>query len=432
MTLKFRVQRLARALFTNTTVRLCTLVYLTWYSMHTFVIFRKFSFLDIGLQNIPTQERVGSLDFVDIKAPLCTVTPELKDGSTYSTTVRPFVNRRSIDRYDCKGSCQRTTSTCFLGYCLCHPGYGGLNCDLVKTVANPWYTIDCPNLHRLDGNTLDVHTPLSEIGGKACPVGEEGSMSTGLSYCAHLCYSSEMYGVPIVPFSIWKSAQQAESKLWGRSGSADGDRYQEHWEGFQDFAKLDLNFNLGSVVEFGAGPWTQFRGIIYKRPDVIIQEYTIIEPGANYYMENVTSCAYRSGRLRKYGSDELYEFPLNIFAERGESRSNAQLLYDTVISINVIEHVQNAVDYFHSLHSALRPGGMLIFHDRYYTNPPSGDAVLGANVYHPIRLTQLMFDVFLSDFDIIYNNCDGHNNIHGWLKRNANERGYYVIARKKR
>ena len=63
--------------------------------------------------------------------------------------------------------------------------------------------------------------------------------------------------------------------------------------------------------------------------------------------------------------------------------------------------------------------------------PRSGDAVLGQNIYHPIRLTKLMFDVFLSDFEIIYNNCDGHNRITGWLKRGADERGYYVIAKKR-
>ena len=76
----------------------------------------------------------------------------------------------------------------------------------------------------------------------------------------------------------------------------------------------------------------------------------------------------------------------------------------------MIEHVQNAIEYFHSLHAALRPGGMLIFHDRFYPNPPAGDAILDENIYHPIRLT---VDVFLSDFDIVFDNCDGHHLIKG-------------------
>ena len=76
----------------------------------------------------------------------------------------------------------------------------------------------------------------------------------------------------------------------------------------------------------------------------------------------------------------------------------------------MIEHVQNAIAYFHSLHATLRSVGMLIFHDR---NSPAGGAVLGENIYHPIRLMQLMFDVFLSDFDIVFDNCDGHPLIKG-------------------
>ena len=40
-------------------------------------------------------------------------------------------------------------------------------------------------------------------------------------------------------------------------------------------------------------------------------------------------------------------------------------------------------------------------------------------------------DVFLSDFDIVFDNCDGHHLIKGWLARKANERGYYVIAKKR-
>ena len=93
--------------------------------------------------------------------------------------------------------------------------------------------------------------------------------------------------------------------------------------------------------------------------------------------------------------------------------------------------MQNAIAYFHSLHATLRSGGMLIFHDRFYRNPPAGGAVLGENIYHPVRLTQLMFDVFLSDFDIVFDNCDGHHLIKGWLARKANERGCYVIAKKR-
>lgn len=67
----------------------------------------------------------------------------------------------------------------------------------------------------------------------------------------------------------------------------------------------------------------------------------------------------------------------------------------------------------------------------YYEEPEFGDKVLGRNVFHPIRLTKPFFDHFLSDFDIIFNNCDGEHTIRGWQRRKCGERGYYAIARKK-
>jgi hypothetical protein len=79
----------------------------------------------------------------------------------------------------------------------------------------------------------------------------------------------------------------------------------------------------------------------------------------------------------------------------------------------------------------IRVSAPVVYHDRYYDTPESGDAVLGRNLYHPIRLTRKFFDHFLSGFNILYNNCDGHNTIKGWQARNQGEQGYYVIAEKK-
>ena len=377
----------------------------------------------------PRRIRPVSLEFTKIDATTCSIAPEQSDFVRYSSLKASDLTSRSADRYDCAGRCS-VTSTCFLGYCSCHPGYGGTWCTETKITANPWYTADCPNLRRSDGVTLDINTPLSEAGGGNCHVGSESSLNTKLSYCAHLCYSSEVSGVPIVPVSIWQAAQQAEGELWATLKKQNGDRYEDHWEGFQDYEAFKPNADLGSVIEFGSGPWTQFRGVLHKRPDLKTQKYTVVEPGASYYMNTVPTCAYRTGELRKLGSKEFFQFPIEVISTPGESRLHTGA-YDTVISINVIEHVQNAIEYFHSLHAALRPGGILIFHERFYPNPPAGDAVLGENIYHPIRLTQLMFDVFLSDFDILFNNCDGHHLIKGWLARDANERGYYVIAKKR-
>jgi SAM-dependent methyltransferase len=170
----------------------------------------------------------------------------------------------------------------------------------------------------------------------------------------------------------------------------------------------------------------------HKKPDAQVERYTAIEPSADFYVKDVKSCAYRTGKLEKFGGGEFHDFPTHIQSQLGEEtmKQNSHA-FDTVMVSNVVEHVQNAVDFLHGIHRSLKPGGLLIFHDRHYADQLSGDGVLGRNVYHPIRLNKKFFDHFLSDFDIIFNNCEGHKNIDGWKERNVGERGYYVVARKK-
>lgn len=210
-------------------------------------------------------------------------------------------------------------ATCYLGTCLCHPGYEGADCNERMLEANPWYTSDCPNLLDTTGNTLDIN--LTHVGGvKGCNGGE--SFGTGLSYCAYLCYSNVEYGTPIIPYHIWKMAQQAESGLWetvAKGAEVPGnDRFEDHSAGFANY--LCVPPVLGKVAEIGAGPWTQFRGLLSKRPDVQVESYTVIEPGAEAYIANVDNCAYKTGKLfkaAKSGNLTFYDFPVHIFSEPG-------------------------------------------------------------------------------------------------------------------
>ena len=92
-----------------------------------------------------------------------------------------------------------------------------------------------------------------------------------------------------------------------------------------------------------------------------------------------------------------------------------------LLSINVLEHVQDAFRYLTSLYMALKSGGRLIFHERYYNTAtlPDGD------LYHPVRVTRPVLDKFLSGFHVLFNNCSAN------YDHRPNERGYYVIAIKK-
>jgi len=131
----------------------------------------------------------------------------------------------------------------------------------------------------------------------------------------------------------------------------------------------------------------------------------------------------------------VHPFPITIRPVGGEAIIPAGVQYDTVVVINVIEHVYNAIEFLSGIHYAVRPGGLLIFQDRYFSDPKSAERILGGPntpLYHPIRIMKQILDAFLLDFDIIYNNCDGSVTIDGWKKSwRKGETGYYVIARKK-
>lgn len=190
--------------------------------------------------------------------------------------IAPYSKRPS----SCNTSSCSDHSFCFLGACLCHPGYSGSKCDirLPASKANPWFTSPCPNLHQ--EFTFDVNLSLSELGGEQADRGSCVS-ATSTGSCSYLCYGHREYGVAVVPRSLWLAAQRAESALWqqvSRWDSINNDRAEEHWSAFDDFnclTRITRKGTLGRVMEVGAGPWTQVKGMLFKRPELVIDELTI-------------------------------------------------------------------------------------------------------------------------------------------------------------
>ena len=221
----------------------------------------------------------------------------------------------------------------------------------------------------------------------------------------------------------------------------------------------------------GAGPWTQIKGILYVRPDLVVSELTIWEPGAKSYMQQVPSCSYRSGsRLERWAGSGTHDFPVVVRSDGGELLAGAGVggigvggagagagaltgvdgggasaalgvgvgvgvgskeshtganhdrqdtdAYDTLISVNVLEHVQDAFQYLTGLHLALRRGGLLILHERYYDDA----TLVDGDEYHPIRVKRAVLDKFLSLFHITFNNCSAA------YDGRVGERGYYVTG----
>jgi len=248
-------------------------------------------------------------------------------------------------------------------------------------------------------------------------------MAKNQTACAYLCYSHPTYGTAVVPQSLWKTAQKAEAELWrtlGGPGSPKDDRAAEHWRGFGNFACLP-SASLGRVIEVGAGPWTQLKGILHVRPGLEVSEFTVFEPGAEGYMRDVATCSYRSGRLEQWSGKTHHPFGVVVRSQGGELLMQGEAGFDTLISVNVLEHVQDAFAYLSGLHKALRRGGTLVFHERFY----SDEAVVMGDAFHPVRVKREVFDTFLGSFDVLFNNCQ-----HDYNGR-PGEEGYYVIAIKR-
>ena len=306
---------------------------------------------------------------------------------------------------------------------MCHPGYTGILCDERLIPANPWYTTQCPNLLQENTFNMDMVTDNTKsFGVKGCRPGN--SFGLPLSYCASLCFSHPKYGISVIPTYIWKMAQRAEGSLWKKS-SSNHDRAPEHLKAFRQF-KIEMPDDLGSVIEVGAGPWTQTRGILNTRPTFRVSKFTIYEPGANFYKKNVRTCAYKTDKLLKFNRQGYHSFPLDVISSGGETLTSWTARYDTLVSINVIEHVQNAFDFLEGLWTVLKPGGILIFHERYCMTPEQCDGVLGRNLYHPIRISKYVLDTFIDKFDTIYMNDNP-----SWGGRKYGEKGYYFVGRKK-
>ena len=169
----------------------------------------------------------------------------------------------------------------------------------------------------------------------------------------------------------------------------------------------------------GCGPYTQTQFLIEKQ----FAKISLLDPGIDYYLINVPGCSYkectllnRPVRLLSYGTENLkYDKEFGHF--------------DTLLCINVIEHSWDAFEFLSNIYNALKPGGILIYHDRFYPNPNYGDKVLGlGNLYHPIRLTRVVFEHFFKQFDVIYL-FEGQTRAQ--MKRMAGEVGFYFIGRKK-
>ncbi|EWM20167.1 extl3 protein, partial [Nannochloropsis gaditana] len=225
------------------------------------------------------------------------------------------------------------------------------------------------------------------------------------------CFFHPDYGVAKVSKERWQGAQKAENNTWLEQRTSD--RNEEHARNFNNYAALTMYGKMGDVIEFGAGPFTQSL-TIFKKTGLKPKSVTLVEPLAHTYVDAVDACRYKNGSLPGLNTT-IMPVPIENFAQDRQ--------YDTVIAINFVEHVQDAFLAYDKVLNALNPGGILVFHERFW---PDYDGIEVANRrefdLHPIRLSNRFGHWMSTEFDLLY-------------EQEQRERwgniGYYWIGRKR-
>ena len=164
-------------------------------------------------------------------------------------------------------------------------------------------------------------------------------------------FYSPIYGVPFVSKSRWKKAQSFEANYHKGKTS---DRQDTHSTWFQHYASI-AGLELGNLLEIGSGAFSQTIEVLNVASAKTV---TLVDPLMTHYLTHVDGCNFKTGKL-------LNRHPALIVQAGGEDVDFHQS-FDTVVMMNVLEHCVNAIHVLQNMHNAVKPGGLLIFSERWY------------------------------------------------------------------
>jgi SAM-dependent methyltransferase len=198
-------------------------------------------------------------------------------------------------------------------------------------------------------------------------------------------YWIEGMGITKVDDERWRQAQQFELATWVNNPQLRDDRNNEHAHYFNNYEVVPRD--LGDVIEFGCGPFTQLQTIIQK--GCTARSVTLLDPLINEYLQH-PGCAYRNGEFQGLPTELL-----SLKAENIDIREK----FDTAVCINVLEHVQDAILMLSAIGRSLKSGGLIIFADRFYDNLEVDKCF---DVGHPIRVLKGTLQDFYNNFKPLF------------------------------
>lgn len=226
------------------------------------------------------------------------------------------------------------------------------------------------------------------------------------------CFYNDVYGTVSVSCERWHGAQRVEQVTWDTRKTAT-DRNEAHAESYDNYKSLPND--LGDVIELGAGPFTQSQTILQSKK---ANSITLVEPMAFHYINHVQKCFYKNG--------DFNGLPTTLLSMPAEEINNGTM-FDTLVMINVIEHVYDGLSILNSAINLIKDGGLFIWHERIWdayrgkaNSPEDREFKL-----HPIRIKSVIAKQVMSAFDEIYVTWDTAE-----LRRLKNQ-GVYFIGRKR-
>ncbi len=168
-----------------------------------------------------------------------------------------------------------------------------------------------------------------------------------------------------------------------------------------------------------------------ERVNVTVKSATLVDPQINVY-KNINGCSYKSGQLLNLNTTLISRTTEEI------KDSLATHGYDTLIHMNVLVYVRDAFVYLETLYRVLKPGGLLLFHERWFENSVVSSTCKTAGFdINIVQVSRKVLDHFLSFFErepffseeqtkyMISRSKE-------WCQWRDDELGYFAVVRKKK
>jgi len=202
-------------------------------------------------------------------------------------------------------------------------------------------------------------------------------------------------GIHTVSVERWKLAQDAERHHWLdlRSHVAEANT-MDHAYMFDRYEML-RGVTFENAIELGCGPFTN---VAVLSQVCQINRLALLDPLIEDYLRH-PNCSFRDGALQLLSGEKLPAERVALPIEQFEPKTQ----YDLVVMLNVIEHCYNVPVILRKLWDMTAPGGVMIFHDRYFDHARvAAEAERAYDTAHPLKVDRKLIESFMRRFGLLF------------------------------